>query len=240
MLKFLETKSSILSEDVFVNKFTNKKILVMGSGPSVNLVNWKNLRYDCIVTTSFFYLNEEIRNLPNIEHITLTDLVDLEHPELISFIERNPTCTIAFEPKQHPFYDTTSYKNFNQKYKNQIIYYNTLYGKKEGVAGRLCYFVIQFSPSTLYYLGIDGKSSSPMNDPLNAFRNNLRGDADGYNQLEFVESHLYFADILYQTSLQTKTILYNLGEGFDFNCSTTYSKKHFPLTDEIKNQIKYE
>lgn len=238
MLRFLETNSTSISQDTFINKFSDKKVLVMGSGPSVNLVNWKNLDYDCIVTTSFFYLNDEIRNLPNISHVTLTDLVDLEHQNLIEFLDKNPTCTVAFEPKSHPFYETEKYKKFNQKYKEQIIYYNTQYGKKEGVAGRLCYFIIQFSPTDLYYVGIDGKSPNPENDPQNVFRTQLRGDADGYAQNEFIESHLYFAEILYQTSLQTKTKLYNLGEGFGFNCSTSYSKQYFPLSEEIKQKIK--
>jgi len=237
MLKFLETNSTTISQDSFTNKFTGKKVLVMGSGPSVNAVNWKNLDYDCIVTTSFFYLNDEIRNLPNISHVTLTDLVDLEHPNLIEFLAKNPTCTVAFEPKSHPFYETKKYKDFNQKYKNQIIYYNILHGKKEGVAGRVCYFIILFSPSILYYVGIDGKSLNYQNDPHNAFRTGLRGDADGYTQSEFVDSHLYFANMLYKTSLQTGTKIYNLGEGLEYNCSTPYSQQHFPLSKEIKQII---
>jgi hypothetical protein len=237
MLKFLETHSTSISQNTFTNKFTKKKILVIGSGPSVTLTNWESLDIDGIVTTSFFYLNDKIRKLSNIIHITLTDLVDLEHPNLIEFLEKNPACTIAFEPKSHSFYESEKYKKFNQKYKEQIIYYNTLYGKKEGVAGRVCYFIIQFNPSHLYYVGIDGKSSNPENDPQNTFRTQLRGDTDGYAQSEFIESHLYFADILYQTSLQTDTKLYNLGEGFNFNCSTSYSQKYFPLTEEIKQKI---
>lgn len=238
MLKFLESNSTTISQDTFVDKFSNKKILVMGSGPSVNLVNWKNLDIDSIVTTSFFYLNDEIRNLSNITHITLTDIVDLEHPNLIKFIQNNPLCTIAFEPKPHPFYQSEKFKQFAEIYKEQIVYYNTEYGKKEGVAGRVCYFVMQFFPAELYYVGIDGKSTMPETDPQNAFRTHLRGDADGYPQKDFIESHEYFTNILYQTSLQTKTKLHNLGEGFNFNCSTPYSKQYFPLTKEIKQQIK--
>lgn len=238
MLTFLKTNSVSISEKTFSDKFTNKKVLVIGSGPSVNLINWQNLSYDCIVTTSFFYLNDTIRNLSNVTHITLTDLVDLEHPNLIEFLDKNTDCSIAFEPKIHPFYETDKYRNFNEKYKDRIIYYNTQYGKKEGVAGRACYFVMQFSPSDLYYVGIDGKSSIPENDPYNAFRQYLKGDSDNYPQSEFIESHQYFANILYQSSLQTGTKIYNLGEGFDFNCSTTYSRQYFPLTDDIKQKIK--
>ena len=242
MLNFLkvysEENTQHINEDTFSNKFTDKKILVMGSGPSVNDVNWKKLDYDYIVTTSFFYLNDEIRKLPNITHVTLTDLVDLEHPNLIEFIKTNPTCTIAFEPKEHPFYETEKYKNFNLKYQNKIVYYNTLYGKKEGAAGRACYFVMQFSPSHLYYVGIDGHSSNPQNEPNNAFRTHLKGSPDGYPQSDFIDSHVYFADILYKTSLQTETKLYNLGEGYNYNCSTSYSKEYFPLSQHIKQKLK--
>lgn len=240
MLKFFETKSSLLSESTFISKFKDKKILIMGSGPSVNEVNWESLDYDNLVTTSFFYLNDKIRNLSNITHITLSDLVDLKHPNLIEFLEKNPECTIAFEPKSHPFYNSDEYLNFNEKYKERIVYYNTSYGKKEGVAGRLCYFIIQFSPSDLYYVGIDGKSSNPELDPINAFRPKIKGDADGYPQSDFVNSHLYFANILYKTSLQTKTKLYNLGEGLPYNCSTLYSQEYFPLSNNIKKQLKNE
>jgi len=236
MLKFLKVYSKentqYINENTFSNKFTDKKILVMGSGPSVNDVNWEKLEYDYIVTTSFFYLNDKIRKLPNITHITLTDLVDLEHPNLIEFIETNPTCTIAFEPKEHPFYETKKYKNFNLKYQNKIVYYNTQYGKKEGVAGRVCYFII--SPSHLYYVGIDGHSLNVQDEPNNAFRTHLKGSPDGYPQSDFLNSHTYFADILYQTSLQTGTKLYNLGEGYNYNCSTSYSKEYFPLSEKIK------
>jgi hypothetical protein len=238
MLKFLETRSSVISENIFIDKFTNKKILIMGSGPSVNCVNWENLHVDGIVTTSFFYLNDKIRNLSNIVHITLTDLVDLEHPNLIEFIEKNINCTIAFEPKYHPFYESIKYKKFNDIYKDRIIYYNTQYGKKEGVAGRLCYFIMQFSPAELYYIGIDGKSNNSNKDPYNAFRINIQGDADNYPYEEFVESHINMAKTLYEYSLHNNCKLYNLGEGFEFNCSTTYSKQYFPLNEEIKQKIK--
>ena len=238
MLNYLNTNSSVISQDTFVEKFTDKNILVMGAGPSVNLVDWRNVGYDYITTTSFFYLNDEILNTPDIIHVTLTDLVDLDHTNLNEFLDRNLDCTIAFEPKPHPFYETVSFKNFNEKYKDRIVSYNTMYGKKEGVAGRLCYFVMQFSPRNLFYVGIDGWSKNKDKDPKNTFRTYLDGDPDDYPYQEFYESHQYFANNIHQASLQTGTRLHNLGEGFDFNCSTTYSKQHFPLTEDIKRRIK--
>ena len=68
------------------NHVKDKNVLVMGSGPSVNDVNWSSLDIDTILTTSFFYLNDKVRSLTNIKHVTLTQLVDLYHPNLIEFL----------------------------------------------------------------------------------------------------------------------------------------------------------
>ena len=238
MLRFLETNSTSISQDTFINKFTNKKVLVMGSGPSVNNVNWENLDYDCIVTTTFFYLNDKIRNLKNITHITLSEIIDFNHPNLIKFLENNPECTLALEPKPgRPFYNTDTWKNFENQYRERIITYNTQVDRKEGAAGRLTFFVIAFNPEILYYVGIDGKSSNPSLDPINAFRTGLKGDTDGYLQSDFIDSHINMAKVLHEYSKLNKTQLYNLGEGLPYNCSTPYSKKYFPLPDKIKQII---
>lgn len=239
MLKFLNTNSSILTEDTFSNKFTSKKVLVIGSGPSINHVNWDSIEYDYIVTTTFFYLNDTIRNLSNITHVTLSEIIDFSDKRLHDFLEFNKNCTIALEPKAgRPFYDTDVFKKFEARYRERLVYYNTMIDKKEGAAGRLAFFVMSFNPSELYYVGIDGKSISPNNDPPNAFRTHIHGDADGYDHSEFLDSHMTMADTLYKYSLHNGCKIYNLGEGFDFNCSTTYSKQYFPLSEEIKTLIK--
>lgn len=236
MLKFLETHSNTLSENTFKDKFFGKKILVMGSGPSVTQRKWQNVDVDGVCTTSFFYLNSEVSSLKNILHITLSDIVDLKHEKLLHFLDSNLDCTIAFEPKNHPFYTSENFLWFFEKYKNRIVYYNTAYGMKEGVAGRLCYFVMSFAPSELYYVGIDGKSKNELNDPPNAFRVNIR-DADGYPQEDFVKSHDYFAKNIFEQSKLTSTKLFNIGEGLPYNLSTQFSKKHYPLPDKLREII---
>jgi hypothetical protein len=239
MLKFLETKSTILSEDTFTSKFNNKKILVIGSGPSVNLVNWKNIDVDGVVTTTFFYLNDNIRNLKNITHVTLSEIIDFNDYRLHEFFQSNLDCTIALEPKiGRPFYSTDVFKKFEEQYHDRLVYYNTTVDKKEGAGGRLAFFVMAFNPSSLYYVGIDGKSPNPAKDPSNVFRTHVKGDTDNYDYNEFLESHILMAKTLHEYSIGNKCKLYNLGEGFDFNCSTQYSKQHFPLNKKIKQKIK--
>ena len=243
MLKYLETKSSILGENTFSEKFTGKKVLLIGAGPSTNEVKWDNLEYDCVVTTTHFYLNDRVRNLPNIKHITLSEIIDFNHPNFIEFLDKNPNCTLALEPKPgRPFYNTDLWKTFESKYRDRLIYYNTEIDKFEGAAGRLGFFVMVFNPSELYYVGVDGFQKDLKNQPLNSFRKEFKLDADGYLEAgrlkEFEDSHMNFASTLYEYSKLNKTKLYNLGEGFDYNCSTPYSKIHFPLNDKIKKLIK--
>ena len=240
MLKYLETKSTTLSENVFSDKFTGKKILVMGSGPSVNAVNWEKIDYDYIVTTTFFYLNDKIRNLKNITHITLSEIIEFNHPNLLKFLKDNPKCTLALEPKVgRPFYNTDIWKQFSETYKERIITYNTQVDKKEGAAGRLAFFVMAFNPSDLYYVGIDGKSENGV-DPFNSFRTWGKDHDHGIHSYDSIlSSHINMAKTLHEYSKLNKTKLYNLGEGLPYNCSTSYSKKHFPLNNKIK-QIIYE
>lgn len=253
MLKYLETKSSILNENTFSDKFTDKRVLVMGSGPSVNSVNWEKLEYDVIVTTTFFYLNDKVRNLKNITHITLSEIIDFNHPDLIKFIQSNPECTLALEPKPgRPFYNTDTFKQFENTYKDKLIYYNTEVDRLEGVGGRLAFFVMAFNPKELYYVGIDGKSQDQhKNDPYNAFRKNIKDGDDlegGKSNLspkharhsyeKVLNDHINFAQVLHNHSKSSNTKLYNLGEGFPYNCSTVYSKQHFPLPEQIKQKIK--
>jgi len=239
MIKFLDTKSNTLSEDIFQKKFTGKRILVMGSGPSVQFVNWKNIDVDHIVTTTFFYLNDMIRNLTNITHITLSEIVDFDDHRLHEFFENNPECTIALEPKfGRPFYTTDTYKKFEERYRERLIYYNTKIDKQEGAAGRLAFFVMSFAPAELYYVGIDGHGPVREKSPNNSFRTNLIDADNGLHSYEkFVDSHYTMATALYEQTLQNGCKLYNLGEGFEFNCSTPYSSKYYPLPPDIKKKI---
>jgi hypothetical protein len=240
MLKFLETKSSTIDSNIFVEKFTGKKVLVIGSGPSLNLVDWRKLDYDVIVTTTFFYLNDEIRNLKNIGHVTLSEILDFQDNRLLSFIEDNPNCTLAFEPKLgRPFYNSEIFKKFEEKNREKLVYYNTEIDDKEGAAGRLTFFVMSFNPSELYYVGIDGRSVDYKKDPHNSFRTSIIDGDNGKHSYETVyKSYIQMANALYEYSKLNGCKLYNLGEGFNFNCSTDYSKIYFPLSEKIKKILR--
>jgi len=97
---------------------------------------------------------------------------------------------------------------------------------------------MSFAPAELYYVGIDGFGPAREKSPNNSFRTNLIDGDNGLHSYEkFVDSHHTMAAALYEQTLQNGCKLYNLGEGFEFNCSTPYSLKHYPLSQDIKNKI---
>ena len=133
------------------NHIKDKNVLVIGAGPSTTAVKWENLEIDTILTTSFFYLNDKIRSLTNIKHITLSQLVDLYHPNLIEFLNKNKQCQIGFEVNSSVS-SMRNFKKFTTEYKDRVVDYWTKDHPNAlhiGVAGRLCFFAINFLPKDI-------------------------------------------------------------------------------------------
>lgn len=218
MFKFINGNTNLLLDNL-----SNKTVLVLGSGPSARDINWSQLNWDVLVTTSFFYLNADVV-AANPMHITLSDIVDLTDYRLLQYLDKNKNCTIAFEPKPHPFYESDVFKRFVEKYHSRIIFYN-IDGGKEGVAGRVCWLVLSCTPKELYICGIDGVSIDRNNDPQNYFRPHF-GTTDEYSYDEYFQSFQNFGNNIYQIGQQLNIPIKNLGKGKPYNMISNLSKKY--------------
>lgn len=249
MITYFKSFSDKLTEQTFINKFKDKKILVMGSGPSVGDTNWDKLDVDGIATCNNFYRNDKVRDCGKVIHVSFQYKdVNLADERLLEFFDNNKECTIAFDayrlesPSGNEFYHNNNFKMFTERYKDRICGYDVIRvsNNHEGVAGRLGKFVVRWLPSDLYYLGIDGWSTTPKEDPTNAFMpfsGNHPSD-NHYDYLDMVTAHTEFAMKMYEFSKDNNINLYNLGEGFEYNRSTEVSEKYFKLSDKIKNIIR--
>ena len=217
LFKFIQGNTQLLSENI-----SDKRVLVLGSGPSAREVDWESCDWDVLVTTSFFYLNDLVVSKKPV-HITLSDIVDLTDNRLLKYLDSNPRCTIGFEPKVHPFYESSEFKNFVSKYKSRIILYNVT-GGKEGVAGRVCWLVLACEPTHLMICGIDGVSKDRTSDPQNYFRTHI-GTADPYPYEDYKNSFEEFGMNLYTAANQLNVIIKNLGIGKSYNMISNISKK---------------
>ena len=201
LLKIPFIEYCVSNTTLFLDNIKDKKVLVLGSGPSSTEIDWKSTDWDVLVTTSFFYLIPKILEQKPV-HVTLSNIVDLEDKRLTDYLDNNPRCTIGFElevsgrvgPTKIVFFQTIPYLNFEEKYKDRIVNYritrtymnhenkkNKLeWGystRHEGTAGRLCWPVISAKPKSITMCGIDGVSKTPKNDPPNYFRG-YRGTPD--------------------------------------------------------------
>jgi hypothetical protein len=218
MFKFINGNVNLL-----IDNLSDKKVLVLGSGPSAREINWKEYDWDVLVTTSFFYLNTDVISARPV-HVTLSDIVDLTDYRLLDYLDSNPSCTVSFEPKPHPFYESNIFKQFIEKYQNRIILYN-IDGGKEGVAGRLCWLVLACTPVSLMICGIDGVSKNRLEDPQNYFRSHC-GTADSYAYDDYLQSFQMFGTALYQMCRELNIPIKNLGKGKPYNMITNLSNQY--------------
>lgn len=240
----IQKYNSDLPQDFFREKIEGKKILVMGSGPSVDLRNWSNLDFDYIATVSFWYNRPDLLERSDIFFTAYSALVDFSDINLLNYLDTHDTI-IGIEDYKSVYGETLHFNEFKNRYKNRYVGFqvnNKIPAKYMGIAGRLLFFILNFNPGTLYYVGIDGVSSNPKNDPSNSFRlglrsNTVKGEV-GINDVEYIkESYLNMSKEIHKECNDRGISLYNLGEGLPFNMSGEYSKIHYPLTDELKNKI---
>ena len=227
-------------KETLTKHVAGKKVLVIGSGPSVEERGFNPDYYDTILTTSFFYLKKDLP-FDKIKFVGLSRLVDLGNDSLNSFLNKY-NCLIGFEKYNTPFYSSKSYNSFTDKYKDRVIDYwttNHYDGPLIGVGGRMIYVAINFNPSELHFIGIDGTSKTPSNDPENVFRKEIRGahhtgkDSPSQDINRMQQSYNKMSEIIYQESIKRNITLQNLGEGLPYNMSTGLSRKYFPLRLDI-------
>ena len=86
LLKIPFIEYCVSNTTLFLDNIKDKKVLVLGSGPSAREIDWKSKDWDVLVTTSFFYLVPEIlEQKPT--HVTLSNIVDLEDKRLINYLD---------------------------------------------------------------------------------------------------------------------------------------------------------
>jgi hypothetical protein len=220
-----------------LTKYQNKKIIIVGGGPSTNDINWENLEYDYIFSCNQFYLCDKLKN----RHVEMASLINRIfdeplHNELIKHLANNTYPCI--EPyHSHKVYDWPLFQKFYFEYQNQCIFFDTIFQNKSGAAPRMALLAAALKPKEIYLIGIDGSGSNGVNT-RHSFETNLIGKRDNNSANEVNNHHIEFSKYFYKLTSELNIKLYNLGEGHPDNASTEYSKIYYPLPEEIKNFIK--
>lgn len=138
------------------DKFKDKKILVIGGGPSTNDLDFDSLDVDYIFSANNFFLNEKINNM-QIDIAMIGAEVDTNSDEFIDYVETfQPWLGFELHGKWSS-YDNNIYVNeylyntYPKLFCMQTRYYGCV-----GIGHRLLVLAMALQAKQIYFVGIDG------------------------------------------------------------------------------------
>ena len=215
-----------------VNQFKGKKIMVVGSGPTVDSRNWENLDYDFIFTCNRFYRNQKLKARKIALVTVISENLLCTNPEFINKLKQDQSLIGVEKGHSFGYLNRNRAKKFMEEFSNKLFYFNTAFQNKAGVGTRLAILALSLQPSDLMLIGIDGHGL--LNQTANSFDPALTGNRDNYDPQLLNEHHLEFANYFYKLCHKEGVNLYNLGEGDENNIYTSISSKHYPLPEEVR------
>ncbi len=214
-----------------LDKFKDKKILVLGGGTSTLDVKWENLDYDYLWTCNDFFLSSRIDNV-KVDLITIAYNTNLYDEKLRNkIIKDNPLILVETHHYREKIH-SQELKDFSSKFEVHGV--DIPLDSIAGAASRLVKLGLMCDVEKVYFAGVDGFNKSFTNK--HAFTGHIGlKDTDTRREYEiYYEGFKKFFNHLLQFDYSK---LQNLGEDFDYNNGSEISKKYFPLKDEIKDLI---
>ena len=248
-LLFPFSNDLVILDDIIYNqltdlqKFCNKRILILGGGPSTNEVNWQNIEYDYVFSMNNFFMNPKFENI-NIDLLAVGAEVDHQNSKFISYINNyNPI--LMFEIHDRWYNEKNYFNMLYNSYPKISCFHSRIYGKL-GVGIRLMMLAIALQASEIYLVGVDGCPGLSVSS--RKFVNANHSFEFGKTKLPYLITADNAYDVYYQqynilwnyilNKLELNTRIYNLGEFSDYNFTSIWSKQYFPLTSNILTKIK--
>ena len=224
----------LISQPEKHSKFKGKKIMIASGGPSTKDTNWDKINYDYLWTVNEFYKNDDLSR-KQIDLLYLSSIVDFENLQLIESLENTealltfPLVTNYIQDK----FDLNKIKPLTDRFRDNSSYNYTRYSSTLGVGYKLIVLAIFCGASEIYTVGNDGFVSKNME---HAFDGNKQSPnwyleyGDRFQDRQFV----IFWDYIKILQDSFKFEIYNIGEGKDYNISSSITESLFPLTQNIK------
>ena len=229
---------------------SDKSVLVICGGPSVNSVSWENLNYDKIWSCNQFFMNEKVAK-HKVDLITIiADLFDYENdPEFLKYFEENKPL-VSFEIERGdsetwPPFGTDEYlktKRFCKTHPENTTFFHTRYRGQLGVGVRLIVYAIMAGFKDVYIVGLDGRSAVEKDgNLLHAFESNkmvpnwYRQFGDTFQEYQMIIFWDYIMELKKRYNPNLK--VYNLGEGVEHNVLTDLFAESYPLPKDIKERL---
>ena len=232
-------------------RYRNKKLLIVGGGPTTNLCEWENLDYDYIWSCNHFYLNPKFQK----QRVDLTfagQEVDLSDEKFRRYIIVNDTL-LGLE-LAGKFYNRKMDSTFDVKdgfwihdrsvmrdlnITNHFCCFTRYYGWI-GANWRQMILALFLGFKEIYFVGMDGYSfKKDVKTIQHSFEKDKipMGGPTKPGAEEAFKQHLIIFWNYVLNRLKPDVRFFNLGEFTDENMTSHISKIHFPLTEKIKESI---
>ena len=209
----IKTSQIIYRDNPELKKFKNKKILVLGAGPTTNWYDWNPNEYDHIFSCNHFFLNEKLSKC-KVDLILLCDEVDLKGEKFLDYVTKNNTL-VGFEDYNK---SADNVKVLNDTIPNNVFDCVLRFQGKIGVAPKLIILAVLLGASQVDFAGIDGP---PSKDYKVGDLNNHSFEKDKPCKAGYPYELLYYHYLTLKTYLQKEigedVIFNNLGAGHDCN-----------------------
>ena len=140
-----------------ISKYEGKRILVVGAGPTTNIVKWENIEYDYVFTCNQYTECSKLNDI-KIEVASLINRI-LKKSKPIKLYDRldRDNSYIAIEPYHSSMvFDHMTFHELIAKYKNKCLFFDTTFQNKSGAAPRLAILAASLKPKSICMVGIDG------------------------------------------------------------------------------------
>ena len=210
-----------------LHKFKDSTILILGGGPSVNHVDWSDLKYDYVWSCNDFYKNPKILK----ENLALTYLNSETHmaiPQFSNHIRKNNTICIADTSITRSYELLSSFNSDNIK----TVSFNQRVFLSSGAMPKLVFFASVLGAKKVLFAGMDGwtkKEIETMTTEDHAFDPGKKLKISKNYTFDFQrrETVVYWDYML--NFFPNAPKFQNLGEEYENCMSSEISKKAFPL-----------
>lgn len=228
----VQNRECIIQDHPEFSKFENKRILMIGAGPTAGEVDLDKLEneYDFVWSCNNFYKGEKFKDL-KIDLMILGPDVDLEDPVLHERLKRDETFCV-FEGGVSPFRSGEELARFKNQYPEKTSYFHLRYFSKIGTMPRLLCLGTFLGAEKILFAGIDGYPGKEGENYAHVFEGKEKSH-DG--RVFSLNLHRRQYVLLWEYLLGQKNCpeFQNLGEGHPANLTSDISKKHFPLNTGV-------
>lgn len=146
------TEELLITKNLQFSGILDKKILVIGGGPSTSSLTQETINsYDYVFSCNHFYLNPLLRE-QKIHVVLIGDEVDLEDKRFTEYLKKfQPIVGFEHSSKR----TTLKTIQFNKQYKRSFIYL-TRYFSRLGYVARACILARCMGASHIDFIGMDG------------------------------------------------------------------------------------